>query len=291
MTTKVIYEIARYAEDDGSSTLLSESQLVAIGQRILLLRGFNAEDEPCDINDPGAVISSTPSLREIRAGEVTRITCEPELAARLPLLLEPHGGGGDIEEFFAEVNGKPWAAFNALDGDFVMLPGYPDEPDFSPWAEQGVSFGEWNPLQGWTSIGLATPLVLVEYANYDHGGFGGGSAVAVSAFDDFPSAFVDWLKNWTVLESLWEGDSLPYLPSVELFGEATARADRSAQWSSWTLDMGEDDPVDEEPADDADEDEDGNEDDSGSEEASAYLNLYLSDEQVAEVRAYLDSRD
>jgi hypothetical protein len=226
------------------------------------------------------VISSTPSLREIRAGQGVRIRSAPEIAAQLPFMLEPVRDDGDFPDPCAEVNGADWMAYPTLNEDYVMLPGGElDGPDMSPcWAEHSFEEGEsyQNPLIGYTSIGLATPGVVVEHGRYDHGGFGGGSAVSFRPFDDFATVFVDWLMNREVLASLWGGDSAPYLPSIRLFADAAAAANHHGYWNS---EIGENE---------AETDED---DEDTSHCASAYLDLHLSDDLIDRVRLRLSSLD
>ena len=164
-----------------------------------------------------------------------------------------------------------------------MLPGGDSDegPDMSPcWAEHRFEEGEWNPLIGHTSIGLATPGVAVEYGRYDHGGIGGGSAVAIRPFDDFATVFVDWLVNGEVLAGLWDGDSAPYSPTVRLFADAAAAADHQGYWNA---------EMDEDEAETDEDDED--EDEGTSYCASAYLELHLSDGLIDQVRVRLSSLD
>lgn len=279
MSADVAYEIARFG-GDGHDAPLERLQLRLV-DGLVRIRDIDGTETRCAATDIEAAICSTPSLREIRAGQTAQISCRPGIAAKLPLLLEPVPDGEDASECYAEVNGESWAAYATLDGDYVMLAGYADdEPEMSPlWAEQGVVEGEWNPLLGYTSIGLATPSVAVEYARYDHGGIGGGCAVAVTPFDDFVSVFVDWLLNGRVLAGLWEGDSLPYSPTVRLFADASAAADKKGRWNN-ELDR-----------DDQGEGEDGDDDrdEEAQDEASAYLKLNLPDELVDQVRLRLRS--
>jgi hypothetical protein len=284
MSANVIYEIARYDSGEDGAPLLERMQLLS-ADGVLRLRDAGGSETPCEGADIAAVISSTPSLREIRAGEEVRISCPPEIAAHLPFVLKPVCDDGDSSECYAEVNGDGWKAYPTLDEDYVMLPGWREgEPDMSPcWAEHGFQEGEshQNPLTGHTSIGLATPDVAVEYGRYDAGGFWGGSAVSIRPFDDFPAIFVDWLVNWEVLANLWGGDSLPYSPSVRLFADAAAAADHQGYWNT---DMDED----EEETDEDETDEDG---DDTSYFASARLELHLSDGLIDQVRVRLSSLD
>jgi hypothetical protein len=256
--------------------------LLSLGGALLLRDAADGSETPCEGADISAVFSSTPALREIRGGEEAVISCDSEIAANLPLMLEPVLEGDDASECLAEINGEYWAAYPTLDGDYVMVPGCPEDgPDMSPcWAEHTIEEGESNPLMGWTSIGLATPTVAVEYARYSHGGFGGGTAVAIRSFDDFAAIFVDWLVNWRLLEGVWEGDTAPYSPTERLFAEASRSAEKRGYWNSK---MGEDDQ---------NLDDDQHEDDeyvNDRQENSAYLKLHLSDELVEQVRARLES--
>ena len=279
MAETVVYEIARYDGCENDAELIDRVQLVAIGS-VLILRDSAGNDTPLEGDDVGAVISSTPALREIREGQDARITCSPEIVGQLPFVLEPVMESDDTENLSAKVNGNQWNAFRTESEDFAMLPGWDpgDRPDMNPcWAEFHVEEGENNPLQGWTSIGLAMPGVAVEYACYDHGGLGSESAVKIGPLDDFATVFVEWLLNIKVLGGLWGGDSSPYSPSAELFETAAAAADHKASWS--TEDDGDDDPDD----DEEDEAVDYEVDNSG----WTYLELHLPDSLVEEVRARL----
>jgi hypothetical protein len=280
MSSHVVYEIARYDGGNDGAALLDRVQLLSI-DGVLRLRDAGGSETPCEGADIAAVISSTPSLREIRGGEAVRISCAPEIAAQLPLVLKLVRDGEDCSDRYAEVNGADWAAHPTLDEDYAMLPGWDhgEGPPMSPcWAEHSFQEGEsyQNPLFGHTSIGLGTPGVVVEYGRYDHGGFGGGSAVSIRPFDDFASVFVDWLLNWEVLADLWEGDSLPHSPSVRLFADAAAAADHHAHWNT---------EIDEDEAETDEDDEDT------SHCASAYLDLHLSDDLIDRVRLHLSSLD
>lgn len=141
----------------------------------------------------------------------------------------------DCDKTCAEVNDILLSAHPSIDGDYVMLPGYDDGygPTMSPcWAEHSVEQGVWNPLIGKTSIGLATPRVVVEYGHYDQGGIGATSAVAISTFDEFAAVFVDWLMNWDVLATLWGGDYQPFSPVLELFAAAATAPDHRSYCNS-----------------------------------------------------------
>jgi hypothetical protein len=274
----VVYEIARYDSGKDGAPLLERVQLLSV-DGVLRLRDAGGSETPCEGADIAAVISSTPSLREIRAGEAVRISCPPEIAAQLPLVLEPVRDGGDCIDRYAKVDGADWMASPTLDEDYVMLPGWDVGygPDMSPcWAEHTFEEGEshQNPLIGHTSIGLATPGVVVEYGSYDHGGFGGSSAVAIRPFDDFATVFVDWLVNWEVLASLWGGDSAPYSPAVRLFADAAAAANHRGYWDT-----------------EMDEDEDEDKEDEGASYCAAYLELHLSNGLIDQVRVRLGSLD
>lgn len=279
MGEKVVYEIARYDGWQDDAELIDRVQLISIG-RVLMLRDAVGNDTLCEGGDVVATISSTPALREIREGQEARITCVPDIVGRLPCVLEPLMETDDTENLSARVNGDRWSAYRTEDEDFAMLPGWDpfDGPGMDPcWAEFQVEQGEDNPLQGWTSIGLAMPGVVVEYACYDHGGLGSESAVKIRPLDDFATVFVDWLLNIEVLSGLWGGDSSPYSPTVELFEIAAAAADRKASWTN--------ESDDDEPDEDEENEEVGYELDNS---CWTYLNLHLTDSLVEEVRARLD---
>ena len=278
MAETVVYEIARYDGCENDAELIDRVQLVAIGS-VLILRDSAGNDTPLEGDDVGAVISSTPALREIREGQDARITCSPEIVGQLPFVLEPVMESDDTENISAKVNGNQWNAFRTESEDFAMLPGWDpgDRPDMNPcWAEFHVEEGENNPLQRWTSIGLAVPGVAVEYACYDHGGLGSESAVKIGPLDDFATVFVEWLLNIKVLGGLWGGDSSPYSPSAELFETAAAAADRKASWNN------------EEDDDESDEDEEAEQVDYGLDDSGwTSLELHLPDSLVEEVRGRL----
>lgn len=224
---------ARYAAT-GSPAGSGPVDSVSDGFRI---RDVDGNETRCEAVELAVAIASIPALREIRDGDKTIITCGSEIEAQLPLLLKPVVG--DIEdsaETCAYVNGAAWTSCETADGYLVMLPGHwaaDEEPEIgSCWAEFTVEEGEWNPLSAWTSIGHATPAVVVEYARYDHGGFEGGSAVAIRPFDDPATIFVDWLLNTRILQQVWEGDLPPYSPAVQLFSEAALASDQRAYWDT-----------------------------------------------------------
>ncbi|MFN8070633.1 MAG: hypothetical protein U0R66_02295 [Mycobacterium sp.] len=284
MGTRAIYEIARYDNSQEPAALKEQVQLFSM-DGALILRNSDGIETPCEGADVLAVVSSTPALREIRTGEEIQISCAPDIAANLPFALEPILDGEDAGECCADVNGNNWVAYPTTDGEYVMIPGWEpsDEPEMSPcWAEHWVQEGEWNPLLGYTSIGLATPAVVVEYANYDHGGIGFSSAVAIKPFEDFATVFVDWLvtKGENVLGELWQGDTAPFSRPIDLFAEAAESEDKA---SRWTAEADEDDE-----GEDDDEDEYGD-DDSASDWSSARLKLHLSDELIAQTRVRLRS--
>ncbi|RUP04852.1 MAG: hypothetical protein EKK34_10785 [Mycobacterium sp.] len=187
MSANVVYEIALYGSEKDNAPLLERVQLLSTGG-VLRLHDHTGIETPCEGLDIAIAISSTASLWEVRAGENVRISCTPEIAAQLPFVLKPLLDGEDCSEHGAEVDGTDWIAYPTIDGDYVMLPGCdPTEgPYMSPcWAEHVFEVGESNPLIGYTSTGLATPAVVVDFGRYDHGGFGGGSAVSITPFDDF----------------------------------------------------------------------------------------------------------
>lgn len=278
MGALVVYEIARYDSCEDDAELIDRIQLVSM-DGVLKLRDASGNETRCEGDDVVAMISSTPALREIRAGQEARITCVSEIVVQLPFVLEPLMEGDDAENLLARVNGESWCAYRTEAGDFAMLPGWDpfDGPAMDPcWAEFDVEQGENNPLQGSTSIGLAMPGVLVEYARYDHGGFGSESAVSIRPFDDFATVFVDWLLNIEVLRGIWGGDSSPYSPTVELFEIAAAAADRKA---SWTTESDDDEPDEDEGDEEVEYEVDNS--------CWTYLNLHLTDSLVEEMRARL----
>lgn len=234
----VVYEIARYDSGGASGQLLERVQL-RFADGALRLQDADGNETPCKGVDIAAALSSIASLREVREGECTRISCDVEIVTLLPFVLEPIWDGGGSPDLPAEVNGTAWCAYPTLDENLVMLPGWDsyDGPEMNPcWAEFTVEEGEFNPLAGHTSIGLATPGVVVEIGRYDHGGIDGSDAVAISRFDDFATAFVDWLLNIKVLKSLWGGDTEPYSPTVRQFADAAQAANHRGHWEDSTED-------------------------------------------------------
>lgn len=287
MNESVAYEIARYDSSDEDAQQLERIQLVSAGG-VLTLRDASGAETPCEGADVVAAISSTPALREIRDEQEARITCRPEIVGQLPFVLEPVIDDDETETLSAKVNGAPWCAFRTADEGFAMLPGWSSEdgPAMDPcWAEFFVSEGEHNPLQGWTSIGLASPGVAVEYASYDHGGWGPASAVAIRPFDDFAPVFRDWLLGVEVLRGLWGGDSSPSSPGVALFEAAAKDEDRKGSWSTDEID---DDEPDEDEGEEEDEEEvDYEVDNSG----WMRLKLHLPDPLIQEVWALIRQGD
>ena len=288
MSAEMVYEIAYFDGAGDDALVIERTQLLSVDGALRLMMADGSET-PCEGEDAAAVISSTPSLQKIRAGQQVRISCDPELAAELPFVLVPVLDGANPDECFAKVNGDFWMAFPILGREHVMLPGW-DEfegPDLSPcWATLRVEEGEWNPLIGFTSIGVVAPGVAVEFGRCDPGGLGSESAVAISRFDDFATAFVDWLLNWEMLDSIWYGDVSPTAPTRKLFVEAAAAANKRAGWTA--EDDKEENEDDDGDGDDGDDDE-GDEDEDTSHWAAAYLELFLSDELIEQVRARLES--
>ena len=279
MSAEIVYEIA-YFDGAGDDAVVLDRVQLAAANGVLRLRKTDGSETPCEGEDVAAVISSTPALREIRAGTEVRISCDQEIAAELPFVLVPVLDGAGPEACYARVNGNFWMAFPTFGGDPVMLPGLDefDGPDLSPcWATLSVEEGESNPLIGFTSIGVVAPGVAAEFGRCDPGGLGSESAVAISRFDDFATVFVDWLLHWEMLDSVWYGDVSPTAPTVQLFAEAAAAANKRAGWTA------EHDKEDNEDDDEEDEDEDS------SHWAAAYLELFLSDELIEQVRARLES--
>lgn len=272
MASETIYEIG-YLDGAGDDALvLEQTQLLSVDGVLRLSRADGSETR-CEGVDAAAVISSTPSLREIRAGSEVRISCDPEIAAELPFVLVPVLDGADPDECYVKVNGNFWMAFPTLGGEHIMLPGWDESegPDLSPcWATLSVEEGEWNPLTGFTSIGVVAPGVAVEFGQCSPGGLGSESAVAISRFDDFATVFVDWLLNREMLDSVWYGDVSPTAPTRQLFDEAAAAANKRAGWT-------------------AGDDKEDDEDEDTSHWAAASLELFLSDELVEQVRARLKS--
>jgi hypothetical protein len=288
MSAEIVYEIAYFDSEGDGAVVLDCVQLVSV-DGVLRLRKVDGSEAPCESEDIAAVISSTPALREIRAGQEIRISCDSEVAAILPFVLEPVLDGRDSGDCHAKVNGADWMAFPTLVKEHVMLPGSDqfEGPDLSScWATLSVEEGEWNPLFGFTSIGVVTPGVAVEFGRCDPGGLGSVSAVAISQFDDFATIFVEWLLNWEVLAAVWYGDEAPTARTVQLFDEAAAAANNVGGWST---EMDEDDRDDDDNAGDDSDDEDEDDDEDTSHHAAAYLELFLSDGLVEQVRARLKS--
>lgn len=280
MGVGVIYAIARHDGAGDAAPLLDRVDLLCM-DGVLLLRHTDGCEIPCEGTDVLAVISSTPELSEIRAGEETRIHCAPDLAAQLPFALRPVPAAGNTNDYYAKVNDDPWMAYPILTDGSVMLPMSDEtEPHVEArWAERQVEEGEWNPLIGRTIIGLATPGVVAEFGWYDHGGIDRRSAVSIKLLDDFATLFVGWLLNDEVLRGLWDGDSYPALP-VELFADAAAAEDHRASWDSRRDD--DEAEMDEDDGDDTDE--------GGSYAARVSLELHLSSELIERVRAVLSTR-
>lgn len=280
MSAEVIFAIARHDGAGADSPVRDRAELLS-KDGVLLLRDCAGREKPCDGTDIAAVISSMPGLREIRAGEKTRIICSSDIAAQLPFVLQPVPAVGNPNDYYTEVNDDPWMAYPTLAEGNVMLPMSDEtEPHVKTrWAEHRVEEGEWKPLIGHTIIGLATSGAVVEFGWYDHGGIDSRSAVSVKPLDDFATAFVDWLLNDEVLRGLWDGDSYPARP-VELFAQAAAANDHRSSWDS----SRDDDAAERDEDDGYDTDEDG------SYAARASLELHLSHELIEQVRVVLGRR-
>jgi hypothetical protein len=84
--------------------------------------------------------------------------------------------------------------------------------------------------------------------------------------------FVAWLIHTDLLVGLWEGDSPPGSPNLELYAEASSVADQVFYWDS-----------DSEPKEGADEDDDGDEE--GAKDVRwEKLQLHLPAELVDQIR-------
>ncbi|KKC01166.1 hypothetical protein [Mycolicibacter arupensis] len=232
MTAEAVYAIARHDGEGVDAPLLGRVELIST-DAMLLLRDADGRETPCTETDALAVISSTPELREIRAGEESRINCSPDIAAELPFVLQPVPAGGDPCECYAEVNDVPWMAYPTLHQGSVMLPMCEEtEPQVETlWAEHYVGEGDDNPLTGDTTIGLATSSAVVEFSRHDNGGIDSSFGVSVRPVDSIVNVFVDWLLNNEVLRGLWVGDSAPSLP-VRLFEDAAVAQNHQASWEA-----------------------------------------------------------
>ena len=113
IASESIYEIA-YLDGAGDDALVLERAQLLFVDRVLRLRKTDGSEKPCEGDDAAAVISSTPSLREVRAGAEVRISCAPEVSANLPFILVPVLDGADPEECFVTVNGGGWMAFHSV---------------------------------------------------------------------------------------------------------------------------------------------------------------------------------
>jgi hypothetical protein len=271
MSATVVYEIALYeSRKKAEPVLLDRLQLIA-QNGALRLRDTDGNETLCKETDIASTIASTPALRKVPAGQEARITCGEDLMGQLPVLLEPIPAGAGLF-----VNGKAWDAFPTVDGDDVMLPGKCDwrAPEMNPcWAEYRCAEGGRNfenQLVGFSSIGLLAPGIAIEHGRTDYGGNGGAVAVSITSFDDFATAFIDWLLRTPILSDFWQGYRYITTPDVDLFAEAAIASDHQGYWE------------DDETADE----EDGDWEDEGS-SASRCLELHLPQELIDEVRAHL----
>jgi hypothetical protein len=275
----VVYEIALYkCRKKADPVLLERLQLIA-KDGALLLRDAAGKEIPCKEKDIVSAIDSTPALRTVPERQQAEIICGEDILGQLPMLLDPIPDGASLF-----VNGEAWDAFPTVDGDDVMLPGKCDwrAPEMNPcWAEYRCSEGGHdfeNQLVGFSSIGLLAPGVAIEHGRTEYGGNGGAVAVSVTSFDDFATAFIDWLLSSLVISGLWQGYRWDITtPGVDLFAEAAIANDHEGYWK--------DDET-------ADEEDDSDEDDSWEDEgsfASRHLELHLPQELIDEVRARLSA--
>lgn len=272
MSATVVYEIALYkGQKKAEPVLLERLQLIA-EDGALRLRDAAGNEIPFKETDVASAIASAPALRKVPEGQQARITCGEDLLGQLPLLLEPIPAGAGLF-----VNGKAWDAFPTVDSDDVMLPGKCDwrAPEMNPcWAEYRCAEGGRNfenQLVGFSSIGLLAPGIAIEHGRTEYGGNGGAVAVSVTSFDDFATAFIDWLLHTPILSGLWQGDRWDITtPDVDLFVEAAVATDHEGYWE------------DDETADEQDDDWAAE----GS-LASRDLELHLPQELIDEVRARL----
>lgn len=292
MSATVVYEIALYQgqEADSADPILLERRQLIAKNGVLQLHDGQGNDILCKETDAAAAIRLNPALRTVLAHQQARITCGEDILGQLPMLLERIP---DSASLF--VNGKGWDAFPTLDGEYVMLPGncgYDFKPEMNPcWAEYSCSQGGRHyesQLNGYSSIGLLAPGVVIEHGRTDYGGNGGKAAVSIAPFDDFAATFIDWLFRPAVLDDLWSGDSFISTPDLDLFNEAAAAEDHVGSWdnSDASDEPKDDEDDDEEDDDDEDDDEEEDDDDCWGDEscASRYLELHLPQELIDEVR-------
>lgn len=303
MSTRVVYEIAHYKDQQVDPVLLEQLQLLA-EDGDLRLRDVGGNEIPCAGADIVSVIRSNPALWKVPKGHLARITCGDDVMGQLPALLEPIPDGTSLF-----VNGKAWDAFPTLELDErgllpgvidgfrpprrptdMMLPGHCDytcKPEMNPcWAEYRCAEGGHNfedQLVGHSSIGFLAPGIAIEHGRTDYGGNGGAAAVTTITFDDFATTFIDWLLNTPILSSLWQGDGYITTPDADLFAKAAAAADHVGYWEEDGTAEDEDD------RDDVEEDDTDDEDDHWDEGsfASRRLELHLSQELIEQVRARL----
>lgn len=136
MTVGLVYEISRYDVSGDAEVVVGRAQLLA-SDGALWRRVDGGTLTRCAGVDVATAIGADPSLNEVRANQVARISAEPEALAELPLVLRVPG---EVEDFDPSqwstamqelhelghldrdvyrvlyLNGKRWAAWSTPDG-------------------------------------------------------------------------------------------------------------------------------------------------------------------------------
>jgi hypothetical protein len=226
-TGEQLYEISRYDPSADTEVLVERAQLIKKGGE-LWRRSRDGSGIRCSSVDVAAEIEADPTLSDVRANEVTRITAGKDALRLLPLLLRVPGDSSDFEEArwsqvmrethleealgvergayrVVYVNGDRWGAFDTTDGVRLL----PD--DSGHWAGYN---GELPSLDGWgqltfgesasrtygldiATIGLATPGLVVCTALPDEQ----DADIRLEPRGDDAETFLNWLLHGSLTDN------------------------------------------------------------------------------------------
>src|SRR5262245_22268377 len=96
MSDRIVYEIARYGVRGDDEVLLERAQVANAHGACL----WRIDDEKTVVGpDMTSAIRNEPTLNEVRANQITRITTTPELVSELPFLPASPGDRDDFDEY------------------------------------------------------------------------------------------------------------------------------------------------------------------------------------------------
>lgn len=221
MSTTFTYVIERYSAAGEDEELLERAELVGDSGGFVCLA--TSEERILDADDVPTAIASTPTLCEIRANQITRITASGAAFDHLPLVLSVPGDPDEFDQdawsdaLAAEhaeqewvvqpgwcrvlyVNDERWGIWRTAEGSRALPQDWPMVGLREVWAE--LSFSE---LLSMTSgldqvtIGLATPGVVAACFLPDVHAWEAEIPAAVWKRGDTAAdaqVFAQWLLGW-----------------------------------------------------------------------------------------------